>query len=80
MVYSSAMQDRINQALSGMVPNVQQNPNAFGRSVSYDRITNDNQSVYINSIELPNVHNTDDFIKELKNLPRMAASEAALRK
>lgn len=80
LVYSSAMQDRINQALSGMVPNVQQNPNAFGRSVSYDRITNDNQSVYINSIELPNVHNTDEFIKELKNLPRMAASNAALRK
>ena len=44
------MQDRINQALSGMVPNVQQNPNAFGRSVSYDRITNDNQSVYILSL------------------------------
>ena len=36
-------------------------------------------AVYINTVELPNVQDSEDFISELKNLPRMATSQSALR-
>lgn len=81
LIYSSAMQSRINQALSSVLPEVAANSNMFGSGVNYDKVSNSNsQTVYINTVELPNVQDSEDFISELKNLPRMATSQSALRK
>lgn len=75
------MQSRINQALSSVLPEVAANSNMFGSGVNYDKVSNSNsQTVYINTVELPNVQDSEDFISELKNLPRMATSQSALRK
>lgn len=82
LIYSSEMQNRINQALSNSLPNITTNANSLGSTLSYDRMSNtgSNQSVYINTVELPNVENVDDFVNELKNLPRLATSQSTLRK
>lgn len=82
LIYSSEMQNRINQALSSSLPNITTNASSLGSTLSYDRMSNtgNNQSVYINTVELPNVENADDFVNELKNLPRLATSQSTLRK
>lgn len=82
LIYSSEMQNRINQALSSSLPNITTNASSLGTTLSYDRMSNtgNNQSVYINTVELPNVENADDFVNELKNLPRLATSQSTLRK
>ena len=80
LIYSSAMQSRINQALSSALPEISTNSSMFGSGISYDKVTNSSsQTVYINTVELPNVQDSEDFISELKNLPRMATSQSALR-
>lgn len=57
LIYSSEMQNRINQALSSSLPNITTNASSLGSTLSYDRMSNtgNNQSVYINTVELPNV-------------------------
>lgn len=80
LIYSSAMQSRINQALSNALPEVATNSSMFGSGINYDKVSSSSsQTVYINTVELPNVQDSEDFISELKNLPRMATSQSALR-
>ena len=80
MIYSSAVQDRITQALSGLLPNTTSTGLSLN-SVNYDKIgeNKDNQSIYINNIELPNVKDVDDFVAALKELPRMASTQSTMR-
>lgn len=80
MIYSSAVQDRITQALSSLLPNT--TPTGLSlNGVNYDKIgaNKDNQSIYINNIELPNVKDVDDFVAALKELPRMASTQSTMR-
>lgn len=80
LIYSSTMQSRINHALSNVLPEVATNPSIFGSGINYDKVSSSSsQTVYINTVELPNVQDSEDFISELKNLPRMATSQSALR-
>lgn len=80
LIYSSTMQSRINHALSNVLPEVATNPSMFGSGINYDKVSSSSsQTVYINTVELPNVQDSEDFISELKNLPRMATSQSALR-
>lgn len=81
LIYSSAVQDRINQALSSIIPVTTQTGLKLNQ-IDYDKIkgTTDNQSIYINNIELPNVKDIDDFVEALKDLPRMATSQSTMRK
>ena len=80
LIYSSAVQDRINQALSSIIPVTTQTGLKLNQ-IDYDKIkgNTDNQSIYINNIELPNVKDIDDFVKALKDLPRMATSQSTMR-
>lgn len=80
LIYSSATQDRINQALSGIIPQTTTTGLSLS-NIDYDKLsgTTENQSIYINSIELPNVSNVEDFVEALKDLPRLATSQSALR-
>ena len=80
MIYSSAVQDRITQALSSLLPNTTSTGLSLN-SISYDKIgaSGDNQSIYINNIELPNVENANEFVEALKDLPRMASTQATMR-
>lgn len=80
LIYSSAVQDRISQALSSILPTT--TPTGLQlNNVDYDKLSGNssNQSIYINSIELPNVKDIDDFVAALKDLPRMAASQSTTR-
>lgn len=81
VLYSSATQDRINQALSNLIPIITSTGLSLSK-VDYDKIgsNTNNSSIYINNIELPNVSNVDDFIKALQELPAMATSQSTLRK
>lgn len=81
LIYSSAVQDRINQALSSIIPVTTQTGLKLNQ-IDYDKIkgNTDNQSIYINNIELPNVKDIDDFVEALKDLPRMATSQSTMRK
>lgn len=81
LIYSSAVQDRINQALSSIIPVTTQTGLKLNQ-IDYDKIkgSTDNQSIYINNIELPNVKDIDDFVEALKDLPRMATSQSTMRK
>lgn len=81
LIYSSQMQERINSALSSILPNID---TATGLNLSNVRAEMVNKesgagSIYINSIQLPNVKDIDDFIEALKDLPRMASSQSTLR-
>lgn len=80
LIYSSAIQDRINQALSSIIPATTQTGLKLNQ-IDYDKIkgNTDNQSIYINNIELPNVKDIDDFVEALKDLPRMATSQSTMR-
>lgn len=80
LIYSSAVQDRINQALSNMIPDTTMTGLTLS-NIDYDKIkgNTDNQSIYINNIELPNVKDVDDFVAALKDLPRMATSQSTSR-
>lgn len=80
IIYSSAVQDRINQALSSIIPITTQTGLKLNQ-IDYDKIkgNTDNQSIYINNIELPNVKDIDDFVEALKDLPRMATSQSTMR-
>ncbi len=79
LIYSSATQSRIDQALSGM--NVDTTM-ASVPTVQYDKIDKDNsgQNIYIDTIELPNVSNANEFVEALKDLPRLATAQSSLRK
>lgn len=81
LIYSSAVQDKINQALSNIIPTISSTGISLNQ-IDYDKIkgNTDNQSIYINNIELPNVKDIDDFVEALKDLPRMATSQSAMRK
>lgn len=81
LIYSSAVQDKINQALSNIIPTISSTGISLNQ-IDYDKIkgNTDNQSIYINNIELPNVRDIDDFVEALKDLPRMATSQSAMRK
>lgn len=80
LIYSSAVQDRINQALSNIIPDITMTGLTLS-NIDYDKIkgNTDNQSIYINNIELPNVKDVDDFVAALKDLPRMATSQSTSR-
>lgn len=80
LIYSSAVQDRIDQALSGIIPVVSRTGLSL-TDIDYDRLgtTNNNQNIYISNIDLPNVSNIDEFIAALKELPRMATSQSTNR-
>lgn len=81
LIYSSATQDRINQALSGALPIISTATGLQLNQVDYDALKDKGSSgdIYINSIELPNVKDVDDFIKALKDLPRLATSKSTQR-
>jgi TP901 family phage tail tape measure protein len=81
LIYSSAVQDKINQALSNIIPTISSTGISLNQ-IDYDKIkgNTDNQSIYINNIELPNVKDIDDFVEALKDLPRMAATQSTMRK
>ena len=81
LIYSSGTQDRINNALSSIIPNIDTSTGLTLSNLRTEAINKDTtSSIYINSIELPNVKDIDDFIKALKDLPRMASSQATTRK
>ena len=50
-------------------------------NIDYDKIkgSSDNSNIYINNIELPNVKDVNDFVEALKDLPRLASSQATNR-
>lgn len=80
LIYSSGTQDRINNALSSIIPNIDTSTGLTLSNVRTEATNKDTtSSIYINSIELPNVKDIDDFIKALKDLPRMASSQSTLR-
>lgn len=80
LIYSSETQDRINNALSSIIPNIDTSTGLTLSNVRTEATNKDaTSSIYINSIELPNVKDIDDFIKALKDLPRMASSQSTLR-
>lgn len=81
LIYSSEMQDKINSALSSILPNIDTNTGLTLSNVKTETIDKDkSNSIYINSIELPNVKDIDDFVEALKDLPRLASSQSTLRK
>lgn len=81
LIYSSQTQDKINNALSSIMPKIDSKTGltlSNIRAETTDKNSNTG-SIYINSIELPNVKDIDDFIAALKDLPRMASSQSTLR-
>ena len=80
LIYSSATQDRINQALSNLIP-LTTSTGLTLSNIDYDKIkgNSDNSNIYINNIELPNVKDVNDFVEALKDLPRLASSQATNR-
>lgn len=82
LIYSSSTQDRISNALSSIMPKIDTNTGLTLSNIKAETKTSDSNtgSIYINSIELPNVKDVDDFIEALKDLPRLASSQSTLRK
>lgn len=82
LIYSSQMQERISSALSSILPNINTTTGLSLSNVRTETVNKENGSgsIYINSIQLPNVKDIDDFIEALKDLPRMASSQSTLRK
>lgn len=81
LIYSSSVQDRINQALSDTLSDIATTTGLTLSDVSYDSLTGSsgNQTIYINSLELPNVQDIDDFVAALKELPNLATSSSSQR-
>ena len=81
LIYSSQTQDKINSALSSIMPKIDSSTGLTLSNVRAEATDKDSNtgSIYINSIELPNVKDIDDFIAALKDLPRMASSQSTLR-
>lgn len=81
MIYSSAVQDRIDQALSSLIPSITPSTGLTLSNIDFDKIkgTDKGQSIYINNIELPNVQDIDDFVAALRDLPNMATSQSTQR-
>lgn len=79
-LYSSSMQDRINTALSSIMPEITSTGLTLS-NVDFSKLTGDNsgQTIYIDKIELPNVKDADDFVEALKDLPRIASSNVTNR-
>ena len=79
VVYSSANQGSINASINKYQADiVQANTRA---NVQYSaNAAAGGQTIYIDRIELPNVHNADDFVEALKQLPSLAISSASKRK
>ena len=77
LIYSSATQDRINQALSNLIPSTTSTGLTLS-NIDYDKIKG-SSDIYINNIELPNVKDVNDFVEALKDLPRLASSQATNR-
>ena len=78
LIYSSGMQDRIDAALSN-TPEVDTSL-LTSRAINANTVgATQNSTIYINSIELPNVQNANDFVEALKDLPRLASSQSTLR-
>lgn len=80
LIYSSEIQNRIDQALSSVIPDTT-TTGLSNNNINYDSLGDKgtNQTIYISNIELPNVENVDDFVEALKDLPRLATSNSALR-
>lgn len=80
LIYSSATQDRINQALNNIVP-VSTKTGLQLNQVDYDALKDKTGGdIYISNISLPNVKDVDDFVEALKDLPRIATSKSSQRK
>ena len=80
LIYSSATQDKIAQAMSSMNPQSTIVP--VSTNSSYDKLglTTGGQTIYISNIELPNVSNANEFVEALKDLPRLATTQSSQRK
>lgn len=79
LIYSSATQSRINQALSNIIP-IDMSTGLKLNQIDYEKsVDKDGSSIYINNIELPNVRDAEDFVEALKNLPRIATGKATKR-
>lgn len=79
LIYSSATQNRIDQALSGMNIDTTMASTPVAKYDKVDQGTG-GQNIYIDTIELPNVSNANEFIEALKDLPRLATTQSSLRK
>ncbi len=80
-LYSSSSQNRLELAKSTLrFKSILSEISSASRKVAYDKLSGgNNQSVYISNVELPNVKNANEFVEALKNLPRLAASQATIR-
>lgn len=80
-LYSSSSQNRLELAKSALgFKSILSDISSATSNVNYDKLSGgDNQSVYINNVELPNVKDANEFVEALKNLPRLAASQATMR-
>lgn len=79
LIYSSATQNRIDQALSGMNIDTTMASTPVAKYDKVDQGTG-GQNIYIDTIELPNVSNANEFVEALKDLPRLATTQSSLRK
>lgn len=79
LIYSSATQNRIDQVLTDM--NIDTTM-ASTPVAKYDKIDQGTggQNIYIDTIELPNVSNANEFVEALKDLPRLATTQSSSRK
>ncbi len=80
LIYSSATQDKITQAMSSMNPQSTIVPVATNSSYDKLGLTTGGQTIYISNIELPNVSNANEFVEALKDLPRLATTQSSQRK
>ena len=80
-LYSSFSQNRLELAKSTLrFKSILSEISSASRKVAYDKLSGgNNQNVYISNVELPNVKNANEFVEALKNLPRLAASQATIR-
>lgn len=79
VLYNSALKDRINNALSSIIPSISY---PYMKGTQYDKLASvtENPTVYISNISLPNVKDSSDFIEALKDLPRLASTQSSKRK
>ena len=80
LIYSSATQDKITQAMSSMNPQSTIVPVSTNSSYDKLELTTGGQTIYISNIELPNVSNANEFVEALKDLPRLATTQSSQRK
>ena len=80
-LYSSSSQNRLELAKSALrFKSILSDISSASSKMAYDKLSGgNNQSVYINNVELPNVKDANEFVEALKNLPRLAASQATMR-